>query len=132
MDQVLLLSLLDFTELLLSNREKIENARGRNPTISNGVIEMEFRTNFGLCSNFIDFSYISESEYYDIPKELFESWDKYSGVSGYPVGDAKNGDTIYCCDVYGKYDESVYGQSRWDLIIHLNNQCKLMLEKENV
>ena len=132
MDQVLLLSLLDFTELLLSNREKIENARGRNPTISNGVIEMEFCTNFGLCSNFVDFSHVSESECYNIPKELFESWDKYSGVSWYPVGDAQDCATIYCCDVYDKYDESVYGQSRWDLIIHLNNQCKLMLEKENV
>ena len=68
----------------------------------------------------------------DIPKEFFESFDRYSGVLEYPVGDAKNCDTIYCFDVYGKYDRSRYGQSRWDLIIHLNNQCKLFLEKYDV
>lgn len=65
-------------------------------------------------------------------QSFFESWDKYSGMSGYPVGDSENCYTIYCFNVYGKYDKSEYGQLRWELITHLNNQCKLILEKENV
>ena len=62
MNQEVLVTLLDFTEVLISNREKIQNARGRNPTISNGVIEMDFGIDFGLCSNFMGFSQISDSE----------------------------------------------------------------------
>ena len=62
MNKEALLNLFDFTELLLSNREKIENTEDRNPTISNGVIEMDFGIDFGLCSNFMGFSQISDSE----------------------------------------------------------------------
>ena len=132
MNQEVLVTLLDFTEVLISNREKIENTEDRNPNISNGVVEMDFDIQFGLCSNFMEFSYLSDSKYHNIPTEFFESWNKYSGISGYPVGDSENCYTIYCFNVYGKYDKSEYGQLRWELITHLNNQCKLILEKENV
>ena len=132
MNQEVLVTLLDFTEVLISNREKIENTEDRNPNISNGVVEMDFDIQFGLCSNFMEFSYLSDSEYVVIPTEFFESWDKYSGMSGYPVGDSENCDAIYCFDVYGKYDKSEYGQLRWELITHLNNQCKSILEKYDV
>ena len=126
------MTLLDFTEVLISNREKIENTEDRNPNISNGVVEMDFDIQFGLCSNFMEFSYLSDSKYHNIPTEFFESWDKYSGDSRYPVGDVETCDIIYCFDVYGKYDKSEYGQLRWELIIQMNNQCKLMLEKDDV
>ena len=70
MNQEVLVTLLDFTEVLISNREKIENTEDRNPNISNGVVEMDFDIQFGLCSNFMEFSYLSDSKYHNIPTEF--------------------------------------------------------------
>ena len=71
MNQEVLVTLLDFTEVLISNREKIENTEDRNPNISNGVVEMDFDIQFGLCSNFVYFSNISKAKNDEIPKEFF-------------------------------------------------------------
>ena len=96
-----------------------------------------FNKGYGICKNLSNKvnSQVEESEYYDswqILKQAFYTWPKFSGDADYPINDPHGIETPY--NVYAQNHKWIgeYGALRFELLDHVIDFLESEIEKEEL